>query len=167
VLDPAVVGDVADRLLAAVVAGYAAHAVTLPDRRYVAPSAPELVAHDCEQVTVALGIVAQRPVAPTGHPSPAPVYVVPVAAFEVRIIRDVPAFDGEGIPSADYLAAVGAAVLLDAGVLLSVLLEVITTGALLPDAIPGGHNVDVPVITTVGPSGGLGGVAARVTVDLV
>jgi hypothetical protein len=159
--------DVATKILAAIEAEYATHDVELPARRYVAPAAAERVAHDCDQVTVALVAAGTRPLSGAGHPSPGWTFLVPVATYEAQIIRCIPAFDpADGIPSASELAALGEQMLRDAGLLLSALLTAIGAGALLPDDVPEPHRADVTAVVPVGPSGGLGGVLARVAVDL-
>jgi hypothetical protein len=161
----------ARRLLAAVVACFDDADVDLPARRYVAPGAAELVAHDCEQVTVALvqtyaGLPAsagQQLVPTPAHPGR---QHLPTGVFEVAIVRCAPTADDDGEPpDAEDLDDAGAAFLADAALLLQAAQAGVRSGVFTSDT-PGSQPSSAangPVIP-IGPEGGF--VASRIQVSV-
>lgn len=159
------VGSIARTVLDGVVAHWAplAPAVTLPDRRFIAPGDPRQVAwDDCEMlfVTCAGILPGQSPGAGAGaRQTGNPVSVgARHAVFAVQIVR---CLDDDGDPPApDVLTEAGLALLRDAGLLSQALVELCgRTGALRSAGSAVAGAVEI-----LGPSGGRCAVEGSLTV---
>lgn len=85
----------ADQVLAAAVAGMTAAGIPVPDRRYVVPTA--LVAHDCEQVVVALDqLLPNRGDAAESRPTSQRCIALAIGVFTVHVVRCVPVVASQG-----------------------------------------------------------------------
>lgn len=155
------VGGIAQTVLAGVVAHFAASEVTLPERRIIAPGAPELIAWDCPMVIVTTSGIGLGPAPGVGGGSqrtgnPVSAMGLRHAIYAVQIVRQVPEASGAGTrpPAADKLTAAGLGLMRDAGLLSQALIEVCSaTSRAIPDA-----QVAPGAVTVVGPEGGFAGV---------
>lgn len=162
------VDDIAQAILSAVVAHFTAAGVALPTRQYVAAGEPQLVAWDCEQVTVSLtGVgwgVAQESFAQTvqlGARQSA--QALRHGVFSIEIVRSYPTPDDQGgLPSVDDMNTAGLASMRDAGLLSQAMVVAASEEIGLPPeatARPG-------VVDPRGPEGGYVGVLGTMIISL-
>lgn len=149
---------IGDGLLTDVRAFFAGNGVALPDRYYLAPGAPGLIAWDCEQLVVSLASVswgigedASQPVPQRG--SAAGVFEVRYAQWSVQLVRCTPGMDdgGQPPPPAEIQLA-GERFLTDAGMLSQCLVNC----AAWPTShawMPRGALVRAGNVVALGPSG--------------
>jgi hypothetical protein len=174
------VAGTAVRLLTAIEDWYADPAnaaAELPARRYVAAGEPRLVPWDdsAGQVTVTLSTMplGPRPDLPGGvTQTPArnrPHLLIRTAVYELQIVRPapIPGYGGEP-PTRDVLNAAGLAGMHDIEQVMRCLNRAQTRGRIVGDAgapdPSGPAPVQVPTIETVGPTGGLTGIAVQINV---
>lgn len=170
----------AERILAAVEAWYADEdhgAQPLPARRYVAAGDPRSVAWDdsAGQVTVAFS-AAPLQTDPTQAPAvtqgPARsgqrgVQLIRVGVYEVQIVRPAPMPGYEGQPpSGQTLNDHGLLVMRDAEQIVACVNDAQQSGAFIPEG-HGPARLQVPIIETLGPSGGLAAIAVGIQVVLI
>jgi hypothetical protein len=158
-------------LLADVQAYFAANNVDLPDRHYLAPGAPGLIAWDCEQLVVSLASVswginedALQPVPQIGDG--AGTFEVRHAQWSVQLVRCTPVSDegGQPPPAVDIQTA-GELSLLDAGMLSQCLVNFATFPA-NHTWLPAGALAKAGGVVTLGPSGGFSGHEGTFTVTV-
>lgn len=151
------IDNLAQQVLTAVENQFAASALELPSRRYVAAGEPLQIAWDCEQVVVALQGIGWGQAEDLSVPTPKvaaqfAVTAVRHAVLSVQIIRCTPT-GNRGLPSAADVHAAGLTSMQDAGQLSQALVWLIAHLELGPD----GH-AQAGAITPLGPSGGFHGV---------
>lgn len=166
------VAAIAETILDGINSHYAAAGVELPQRRIIAPGAPELVAWDCPMVIVTCSGIGLGP-APgvkngaqrTGNPISA--MGVRHAIFAVQIVRKTPEATQGGLrpPDVAKLTKAGLAHMRDMGLLSQALVEVCSTIdqqlRKLPDAL-----VQPGAVDSVGPEGGMAGVQGSLAVTV-
>lgn len=160
--------EMANSVLAAVQEHFAAAAVALPERQYVAPGDPTQVAWDCEQLVVACQGIGWGQAPDAATPSPKMGTMVSAVGlrhviFIVQLVRCTPSDDedGEGFPSVESIQAAGEEYMVDMGLLSQALL--VACARIRADldrtakAEPGAVNPD-------GPSGGYHGMSAQIAI---
>ena len=138
---------------------FQAQGQALPDRRFIAPGNPQLVAWDCEQLVVALtGIgIGPAPDAPVQSPrqgGPISAFNVRHAIFSIQLVRCTPTV-GEGsndaFPAAAAIDAAGEQSMRDAGLLSD---AVVLMCSQLSGQLPPGSHVQAGLTSSLGPEGG-------------
>jgi hypothetical protein len=157
----------ASGLLFALVDYFAAAGVALPERRYVAPGTPGLIAWDCEQVVISLsqvGLGAAEDYAMRTPQMGSPAgLLVRYASWSIQLVRCTPTQDDEGNPPpAEDIAAAGLASLVDVGLLSQF---VTNTGENPPFWADGPGNVRGGAVVPIGPAGNYHGYEATVTLS--
>lgn len=165
------IGPIAQAILATIESHYAAASgIDLPDRRIIAPGAPEAIAWDCAQVVVCLssvesgdapgeGVTAKA----VGNPTSAT--GTRHATFGVQVVRRSPeSHDGHTPPPPDDMTAAGLILMRDAGLLSQALIDVATV---IRDAIPAGSKVRTGAVTVMGPDGGYTAVQGSLAVTVL
>jgi hypothetical protein len=164
------VGDLAQKVLDGVVAHFLAADVALPDRRYVAPGNPQLIAWDCEQLVVALTGIGwgSAPDAATGSVKPAAqmsVQGVRHAVFSIQLVRCTPVSKDTRTPwpPAEEIQAAGVAFMRDAGLLSQALVTLVAElrQGLAPDR---SGLVEAGALSSLGPEGAHHGMEATLAV---
>jgi hypothetical protein len=162
------VGSVARTILDGLVSHYAAaDGIDLPERRFIAPGQPELVAWDCPCAIVTCSGIGLGP-APgvgglpqrTGNPISAA--GLRHVIFAVQIVRQVPESTGGGLkpPPVERLTAAGLLIMRDAGLLSQALVDIAT--AVDRQVVQG--IISPGAVNTVGPEGGFAGNQASLAV---
>lgn len=158
----------AESILGSIVDHYAAAAVTLPARQYVAPGDPTQIAWDCEQLVVAIQGIGWGQAPDAGVPTPrigAPVSALAMrhAIYVVQLVRCTPT-EGDpdsGIPEASAIHAAGLEFMTDMGLMsqaLMVACATLRTGLDKTGLVqPGAVNPD-------GPSGAFHGMSAQIAI---
>lgn len=149
----------ADDVLAALVAGYVAQGVDLPDRQLVTPGLP---AWDCDMLAVQVerefsysGSVAQEVIEPLTE---AVAFAMRGAQLGITLLRCVPTSDEDGNPpTAASEQAAAELILTDSQRMLNVLVAAVRAGD-----IGGCNSVAFMEWVSQGPQGGLGGGLLRV-----
>jgi hypothetical protein len=144
-------------ILADVRGFYAGNNVDLPERYYLAPGAPGLIAWDCEQLVVSLASITwginEDAIQPVPQIGGAGVFEIRHAQWSVQLVRCTPGMGDDGVPPAPAtIQAAGEAFLTDAGMLSQCLVNLA--------AFPAGHTW-MPVgalakagnVVALGPSG--------------
>lgn len=154
VADPDLLETIAEQIMAAVEAEWAAQTLTLPDRRYLTTG---VVAADCEQLVVSLiAAFAGRPAAE--EPQTEWTFdKIRTATYAVELWRCVVAGSAATIGSLD---AEGRARLRDGWLLHRGLVEAVLAGGIV-----GCRDGSVGRLETIGPEGAFAGL--RVTVDVL
>lgn len=164
------VAELAQKTLDGVVAHFAAADIELPDRRYVAPGNPQLVAWDCEQLVVALTGIGwgAAPDAATGSVKPgtqASALGIRHAVFSVQLVRCTPVSKDNRTPwpPPEEIHASGLRFMQDAGRLSQALVTVV---AELRQSIAQDRSglVEAGVLTSLGPEGGYHGLEATLAI---
>lgn len=162
------IGSVATTILAALVTHYqAAAGITLPERRFIAPGAPELIAIDCECMVVTCSGIGLGPAPGVGgQPMKAGSQVsssaLRHAIYAVQVWRKVPELDTGGRPPAvERLTAAGLEVMRDAGLISQALVDICTA---VDRIVPRDAIVAPGAVTTLGPEGGVAGNQASLSV---
>lgn len=170
----------AERILAAVEAWYedeSHEAQKLPEHRYVAAGDPRSVAwdNDAGQVTVAFSAAPLQPdptLPPPVTQGPATsgrrgVQLVRVGVYEVQVVRPapMPGYEGQA-PTREALNAHGLSVMRDAEQIVACVNAAQQSGAFIPEG-HGPARLQVPVIETLGPSGGLAAISVGIQVVLL
>lgn len=139
--------------------------VPVPDRYYLAPGAPGLIAWDCEQLVVSLASVSWGPSEDAGQLIPqvggaAGVLEVRHAQWSVQLVRCTPQMDDNGDPPGmEEIQAAGEQALTDAGMLSQCLVNC----AAFPkdhEWMPAGATARAGGVISLGPSGGYHGFEA-------
>jgi hypothetical protein len=157
--------QVADAMLDALVAGFAAESVTLPERQYISAGAP---AADCPMLSVHVvrtyaydgDLAAEVAVARSSHPG----HALRAAELQVTLLRCVPTVDGELepiIPTVAEEETAAAEVLADA-----VLVPAVLRAAAKAGDLPGCGALLMGQWLAIDNSGGLGGGAHTVFAGL-
>lgn len=164
------VAELAQKVLDGVVAHFDAVPRELPDRRYVAPGNPQLIAWDCEQLVVALTGVGwgASPEAAAGSVKPGTqmsVQGVRHAVFSIQLVRCTPVSKDTRTPwpPPEEIQAAGVAFMKDAGVLSQAL---VTLVAELRQslALDRSGSVEAGALTSLGPEGGHHGMEATLAI---
>jgi hypothetical protein len=138
---------------------FAGQEAELPDRRFIAPGNPQLIAWDCEQLFVALtGIgIGPAPDSPVQSPrqgGPVSAFNVRHAIFSIQLVRCTPTVPENGnaaYPPADQIDAAGAQSMRDAGLLSD---AVVLMCSQLSKVLPPGTHVQAGLTSSLGPEGG-------------
>jgi hypothetical protein len=161
----------AESVLGAVQDHYAATdpAVTLPDRQYIAPGAPDQIAWDCEQLVVSVVGLGWGQ-APSAAQSPQPrmgthvsVTALRHVIFDVSLVRCAPS-DGDpdtGIPAMADIHAAGLAYMTDIGLLSQALVVACAT---VRSGLDRSALVEPGAVNPAGPAGGFHGMSAQIAV---
>lgn len=156
-------------LLTDVRAFFAGNNIALPDRYYLAPGAPGLIAWDCEQLVVALASVNWGINEDAVQPSPqvgaaAGVFEIRAAQWSVQIVRCTPGMDDNGQPPPpEEIQTAGELFATDAGMLSQFLVNC----AAFPANhawMPTGALVKAGNVVSLGPSGQYHGFEGTLTV---
>jgi hypothetical protein len=156
---------VAQRMLAGVVARFTEQGWDLPERCYVAPGSPNVVADDGDHLVVALESLGSGIGATTGGAGmlsrAAGSQGPPKATFGVRLMRCI---DPDVAPATESIHDDGVRLLLDPGRLLDALFVWRET-----ELHPRNPNpmVDIGQVEVIGPMGGLAGHMAKVVISPV
>lgn len=139
-----------------------ANDVPVPDRCYVAPGAPGLIAWDCEQIAVSLASVFWGPGEGAGQLTAqtggmAGIFEMRYAQWSVQLVRCTPQMTDDGDPPAmEAIQAAGELAMRDAGLLSQFLVNC----AAYPkehDWVPLGATARAGAVTSLGPAGGYHG----------
>jgi hypothetical protein len=162
------IGPIAQTILAKTIGHFDAAGVTLPERRLIAPGAPELIAFDCQMLAVTcsgIGIGAAPGQGGQALPTGKPLSSMGLrhAIFAVTLLRPEPPPTGGGQrpPTAEALTAAGLSLMRDTGLLSQALIEVCTS---VQEGLPRGATTSVGAVNTVGPEGGFHGIQASLAV---
>lgn len=163
------VGSVAQTILAALESHYAAAAgITLPERRFLAPGAPELIAIDCPcAVVTCSGVGNGQAPGVGGGPQKAGSQISSAALrhviYAVQVWRPVPEATRAGTkpPPVERLTEAGLMVMRDAGLISQALVDICTA---VDEVLPRGSLVAPGAVTTLGPEGGYAGNQATLSV---
>lgn len=158
-------------ILADVRAFFASNNVDLPDRYYLAPGAPGLIAWDCEQLVVSLAGVlwginedATQPIPQVG--GGAGIFEIRHAQWSVQLVRCTPAMsDGGDPPAPASIQAAGELFVTDAGMLSQYLVNL----ASFPQShswLPVGALAKAGNVVALGPSGQYHGFEGTFTVTV-
>lgn len=130
----------------------------LPDRRFIAPGNPQLIAWDCEQLFVALtgigiGAAPDTPVQSPRQGAPVSAFNVRHAIFSIQLVRCTPTVGDTNaeFPAAEQIDAAGAQSMRDAGLLSD---AVVLMCSQLSKALPPGSTVQAGLTSSLGPEGG-------------
>lgn len=132
----------------------------LPDRQYIAPGNPSLVAWDCEQFVVGLEGIGWGMAPDTQNPSPqasagASVMSVRHAIFNLQLVRCTPRIpEGRGAqayPPVDEMHESGLAFMDDVGYMSQALVHLVSQ---LKQGLPRSALVQAGAVTTLGAEGG-------------
>lgn len=160
--------EMAESILGAIVDHYTAAAVTLPERRYVAPGDPTQIAWDCEQLVVAVQGVGwgQATNAATLSPkigSQVSATAVRHVVFDVALVRCTPS-DGDpdtGLVPAAEIHAAGLDFMIDVGHMSQAL---VAACAAVRAGLDRAALVEPGAVNPAGPSGGYHGMSAMIAV---
>jgi hypothetical protein len=164
------VSELAQKTLDAVVAHFDAADVLLPDRRYVAPGNPQLIAWDCEQLVVALTGIGWGAAPDSAAQSMKPgsqisAFGIRHAVFSVQLVRCTPISKDTRTPwpPPEEIQASGIKFMQDAGRLSQALVTVV---AELRQSIAQDRAglVEAGVLTSLGPEGGYHGLEATLAI---
>lgn len=164
------VAELAQKVLDGVVAHFEAADVTLPDRQYVAPGNPQLIAWDCEQLVVSLTGIGwgSAPEAATGSVKPGSqisVQGVRHAVLSIQLVRCTPVSRDARTPwpPVQAIQDAGTEFMRDAGLLSQAL---VTLMAELRQGLAQDHSglVEAGAVTSLGPEGGYHGLEATLAV---
>lgn len=155
------VGAVARVILDGLTTHYAAaHGIDLPDRRFIAPGMPELVAVDCPCVIVTCSGIGLGPAPGVGGQSqrtgnPISAAGLRHAIYAVQIWRASPESTGGGAkpPPVERLTNAGLLLMRDAGLLSQALVDICTD----VDRQIGDGIVQPGAVNSLGPEGGVAG----------
>ncbi len=159
------VSAVAQRMLAGIVDHFDAQSWDLPERCYIAPGSPNVIADDGEHLVVALESLATGAAGATGGagmPSRAAgSQGPPKAILAARLLRCI---DPDVAPETASIHEDGVRLLLDPGRLLDALYTWRETElhAMNPNPI-----VDIGQVDTIGPMGGYAGHMAKISISPV
>jgi hypothetical protein len=162
------VASLATKVLAAVEGQFADASVTLPERRFVAPGAPEGIAWDSEQLVVTMQGIGQGAAPSQG--GRAMQVGGPMSAMGLRhvvlvaeLVRCNPEATNSGRtpPTPATMTKAGLGLLRDAGLLTQALTDLCAT---LPSTLPQGSQCEAGAVTPVGPDGGLVAVRGSIAV---
>jgi hypothetical protein len=158
-------------ILADVRSFFAGNNVALPDRYYLAPGAPGLIAWDCEQLVVSLAAIQWGINEDAVQPAPqvgagAGVFEIRAAQWSVQLVRCTPGMGDDGVPPAPAaIQTAGEGFLLDAGMLSQCLVNL----AAFPANhawMPVGALVKAGNVVALGPSGQYHGFEGTFTVTV-
>jgi hypothetical protein len=142
--------------------------VELPDRRFIAPGNPQLIAWDCEQLYVALtgigiGAAPDMPVQSPRQGAPVSALNIRHAIFSIQLVRCTPTTsdDDAGFPKAEDIDAAGGRSFRDAGLLSD---AVVLMCSQLSKQLPPGSTVQAGLTSSLGPEGGFHANEATVAV---
>lgn len=164
------VAELAQKVLDGVVAHFEAANVPLPDRRYVAPGNPQLIAWDCEQLVVSLTGIGwgSAPDAATGSIKPGSqvsVQGVRHAVFSIQLVRCTPVSKDSRTPwpPAEEIQAAGVAFMKDSGLLSQAMVTLVAElrQGIAPDR---SGLVEAGALTSLGPEGGHHGMEATLAI---
>jgi len=164
------VAELAQKVLDGVVAHFDAADVALPDRRYIAPGNPQLIAWDCEQLVVSLTGIGwgSAPDAAVGSVKPGAqmsVQGVRHAVFSIQLVRCTPKSNDTRTPwpPAAEIQAAGVDFMRDSGLLSQAL---VTLLAELRQGLAQDRSgvVEAGALTSLGPEGGYHGMEATLAI---
>lgn len=164
------VAELAQKVLDGVVAHFEAASVELPDRRYVAPGNPQLIAWDCEQLVVALTGIGwgASPESAGGSVKPGSqmsVQGVRHAVFSIQLVRCTPVSTSTRTPwpPPEEIQAAGEKFMRDAGILSQALVTMVAElrESLTPDR---SGLVEAGALTSLGPEGQHHGMEATLAI---
>lgn len=166
------VAELALKVLKTVEEHFTAADTLLPDRRYLAPGNPSLVAWDCEQLVVGLSGVGWG-----AAPDAAPISVKPSAqmsavgvrhaVFSIQLVRCTPTVSdqeaemNEPYPEAEKIHAAGIQFMRDAGLISQALVEMVSR---LNQGLDRSGIAQAGVVNTLGPEGGHHAVEATLAI---
>ncbi len=158
----------ADLVFDAVVSAFGAAGVALPERKIMAPGAPEQVAWDCEQLVctmsgIGLGSAPGLNAAPRQAGAQMSSMGLRHVVFTFQLVRCEPKPSNSGTrpPAPTVISAAARALWRDAGLLSHALVR---AGTDLSKGLPRGTQVEAGVVTPVGPEGGFVGLQTSITV---
>lgn len=158
----------ADLVFDAVVSAFEAAGVNLPERRVMAPGAPEQVAWDCSQLVctmsgIGLGSAPGLNAAPRQAGAQFSAMGLRHVVFTFQLVRCEPKPSGNGTrpPPPTVMSAAARALWRDAGLLSHALVR---AGTDLSKGLPRGTQVEAGAVTPVGPEGGYVGLQTSITV---
>lgn len=156
---------VAERMLAGLIAQFEAEDWDLPERCYIAPGSPNVVADDGEHLVVALESLATGAGAAGGGAGilsrAAGTQGPPKAIFAARLMRCI---DPDVQPETASIHADGLRLLRDPGRLVHALYRWRETEL---EALNPNPMVDIGQVEVIGPMGGLAGHMAKITISPV
>lgn len=160
--------SLADIVFDTVVANFTAAGVALPDRRIMAPGAPEQVAWDCEALVctmsgIGLGSAPGLNAAPRQSGAQLSAMGLRHVVFTFQLVRcePKPLSSGTKPPLPTVISAAARALWRDAGLLSHALVR---AGTDLSKGLPRGTQVEAGAVTPVGPEGGFVGLQTSITV---
>ncbi len=158
----------ADLVFDAVVSNFEAAGVELPERRIMAPGAPEQVAWDCSQLVctmsgIGLGSAPGINAAPRQAGPQMSSMGLRHVVFTFQLVRCEPKPSGNGTkpPLPTVISTAARALWKDAALLSHALVRV---GTDLTKGLPRGTQVEAGAVTPVGPEGGFVGLQTSITV---
>lgn len=164
------VAELGASILASVIEHFDAAGVTLPDRRYLAPGDPQLIAWDCEQLCVSLSSIGWGQAVDVSLPSPKPgaqigAMGVRHAVFSVQLVRCTPVSTkaDDPTPPVELIQAAGEQFMRDAG-MLSQSLVTLTSELRQGLAQDRSGLVQPGVVASLGPSGQYHGMEATLAI---
>lgn len=164
------VREIAEMLLDSTREHFAAAGVDLPERQYIAPGNPDVIAWDCEQLVVSLSAIGwghMDDVAPLSSKPGTQMSATGLrhAVFSVALMRCTPTniARGETSPPAEDIYRAGLEMMDDAGILSQAQVVMV---ARLREGFAGDRSgrATAGVIQTLGPAGKLHGVEATISV---
>lgn len=160
------VGALAELVFTAVVDNFTAAGVKLPDRRVMAPGAPEQISWDCEMLVqtmsgIGIGAAPGAGVARQAGPQLSSMALRHVVfTFQLLRCAPKPSAGGTKPPTAAVSSAAARESWRDAALLSHALVRV---GTDLTKGLPRGTQVEAGAVTPVGPEGGFVGLQTSIT----